>query len=330
MWNSRQDTVAVRESYFKSKLSIDKIISDLNKREKDAADEPYPEEPETPPPSHLPPVLAAQDSFSRSIQKSPSQEWERPLLSNTKIFGIVISCLVVILALLFVILCGRNYQGIINSLLQPLSELRPYIILLTDTATTISTKQISDIIFKMNPKFIVFIVFITFLAVCVPLAGISLCICKTCDKFDNLHFPSRSVLGWKVFYSTILIILIGIVAERIVTCSIATTLLQSSFKGILPQAETLVHESTEYIENLNYTMQNLPSKLASKLTEYEEEMNKLKEDFDLETQSITNKTTSNLLIFKGDFSEVLVNGSAKVLVMENEIQNTVSNIFRNG
>jgi hypothetical protein len=62
--------------------------------------------------------------------------------------------LVILFLLLGVILFGRNYEAVINSLMQPLSALRPYIIELVETATTISSKQISDIIFKMNPKFI--------------------------------------------------------------------------------------------------------------------------------------------------------------------------------
>lgn len=178
--------------------------------------------------------------------------------------------------------------------------------------------------------FSVFIVFIMFIAICVPLAGISVCICKICDNFDNLHFPSRSVLGWKVFYCSILLFCIGIVAERIVTCAIATTLLHSAVKGIFPQAETLVYEASKYIDELGPKMINVKGELQDHLNEYDETIEKLRGEFDQKTQAITDETTSNFIIFNSDLNEILVNGSNRVLSMESEIQQIVFDIFRKG
>jgi hypothetical protein len=173
-------------------------------------------------------------------------------------------------------------------------------------------------------------VFITFIAVCVPLAGISICICKICDKYDNLHFPSRSVLGWKVFYCCILLVCIGIVAERIVTCAIATTLLHSAVKGIFPQAELLVNEASNYIDELGPKMINVKDELQDHLSEYDETMERLKEEFDQRTQAISDETTANFVLFNSDINEILINGSERVLSMEREIQQIVIDIFRKG
>ena len=172
--------------------------------------------------------------------------------------------------------------------------------------------------------------FITFIAVCVPLAGISVCICKICDSFDNLHFPSRSVLSWKVFYCCILLLCIGIVAERIVTCAIATTLLHSAVKGIFPQAEALVNEASSYINELGPKMIDVKDELQDHLDEYDETMEKLREEFGQKSQDISDEMTANFLIFNSDLNEVLINGSERVLSMEHEIQQIVIDIFRKG
>ena len=77
-------------------------------------------------------------------------------------------------------------------------------------------------------------------------------------------------------------------------------------------------------------MIDVKDELQDHLDEYDETMEKLREEFGQKSQDISDEMTANFLIFNSDLNEVLINGSERVLSMEHEIQQIVIDIFRKG